>query len=148
VGYPVCSPYINWQLFYEYLHQDYIILYHTSSEIAAKQQPEAYYKDMFIDCTNLLTEGELAQISDVIIDDFNAEVIKYIKGKELFIYIPDYRWHCSSIEDYKKTTKKLRKHGFIFESTDSLISAIKLQKSSVFDAGLENDYREICRHLD
>lgn len=125
-GYPLSERYIDWQRLYEFLDEQYAVLYIRMGKIAAKNLPEKYQKERFVSCQGFLTETELLRIADFSITDFVYEIVAYQGGKlPAFVFIPDYRWYCSSLEEYNVSTDFLRKKGYFFETTDDIIRGIE-----------------------
>lgn len=147
IGYPVCKPYIDWQLFYEYLNDNYVVLYNVSSKTQKRLMLPPYYKKMFVNCVKKLTEQEMIQIADIIVADYQKELLQYNLNKPFFIYIPDYLWYCSSEKDYNNSLHDLKTFGYVKESSYDLISSIEANESNLSYENFANDYWQVCGHF-
>ena len=64
------------------------------------------------------------------------------------VFAPDYRWYCSSVEDYRDSTDLLREKGYFFETTDDVIKAVGTGNSLSLDRKQYiEEYRKLYNHF-
>lgn len=133
-GYPLSQRYIDWQRLYEFLDEQYAVLYIRKGKIPVANLPEKHQRGRFVSCQGLLTGAELSKIADFSITDFVYDAAAYQGGNwPTLVFAPDYRWYCSSVEDYRDSTDLLREKGYFFETTDDVIKAVGTGNSLSLD---------------
>lgn len=148
-GYPLSQRYIDWQRLYEFLDEQYAVLYIRKGKIPAANLPEKHQRGRFVSCQGLLTGAELSKIADFSITDFVYEAAAYQGGNwPTLVFAPDYRWYCSSVEDYRDSTDLLREKGYFFETTDDVIKAVGTGNSLSLDRKQYiEEYRKLYNHF-
>ena len=124
-------------------------MYIRKGKIPAANLPEKHQRGRFVSCQGLLTGAELLEIADFSITDFVYEAAAYQGGKlPAAVFAPDYRWYCSSLEDYKDSTDFLRENGYFFETTDDVIKAVETGNSLSLDRKQYiEEYRKLYDHF-
>lgn len=145
--YPSMRAHADWNMIYEYLSKDHVILYHHPARIAKGKLPPTYYKRFYFDCTGLLKAKELAGIADVVITDYSFNLLSRVSlDRKVMFFIPDFKRYCRDEEDYGTRTEYLRDGGHFPGDTKELITAIQSGKGYVEDREeFLSRYWNICR---
>ena len=121
-SYPVAYPFLDWIEFYEALSDDIAVVYCHSGE--RKDFKPSFESDVFFMLPEDMDKDGLLLVADAVVTDYDTDAVKYDKGGNVFLFIPEFRWLCSDEEQYENSTAELREKGVFFESSEELALAL------------------------
>lgn len=144
-GYPKTRPYLDWHTLYEYLDDQYSVIYYKNGKCST---PAKHQRMRFVCGNDILTLEELISVADMAVVDFNYTVAAACLDRmPVLCYLPDYRWYCSSIQDYENSRTILVQSNTYFETTEDVTNVLNKGTTNAIESNIFlKSYEEICSH--
>ncbi len=146
---PCVNPGLDWQMLYEDLDSQYVMIYRNDGKLLGKFLPKKYQSKRFIDVNDIFSDKEAARVADIVVTDYQFGAgSDCLSEKPTLFYLPDYKWYCVDAQDYEESTAYFRKNQLLYENTKDLLEAIMVQRPVAESPKKAiKAYRRICEHL-
>lgn len=143
---PAAAAFLEVKMMYEYLKDDYVLLYSYARTKKFKLSVSKYYSSFACNMNKMkITDEELMAVADIVIADYDFTAFDFIaKDKPIFFYTPDLAVQdalSDSFIDYEEITDGLR-----FTDTTQLAKSIVNIDSYNYErlSNLKKNYFEYC----